>query len=81
MKNNNYTKIKTIIKVMGKYGIAPLSKVKGSDFVQDLGFDQIYLGGLIYDVEDALHVQLNDEEVKNLRNPQELIGLMLRYPN
>ncbi|MDN3669379.1 hypothetical protein QWY93_08560 [Echinicola jeungdonensis] len=77
----NYTKIKTIIQVMGKYGVKPLSKMKGADFVHDLGFDAVYVGGLIYDVEDALHVRLDDDEAKNLRNPQELIGSMLRYQN
>ncbi|MDN3671371.1 hypothetical protein QWY93_19110 [Echinicola jeungdonensis] len=34
---------------MGKYGVKPLSKMKGQIFVHDLGFDAVYVGGLIYD--------------------------------
>lgn len=81
MKTNNYTKLKTIIEVMGKYGIAPISKVKQADFVLDMGFDPIYLNGLIFEVEDALHVEVREDMIHHLKNPSELIGHMLEYQN
>ncbi|MBD8489644.1 hypothetical protein IFO69_12885 [Echinicola sp. CAU 1574] len=81
MKTNNYTKLKTIIEVMGKYGITPISKLKRSDFVKDMGFDKVYLDGLIYDVEDALQVELNEETANSLKSPDELIRYMLQHQN
>ncbi|AWW31096.1 hypothetical protein DN752_13710 [Echinicola strongylocentroti] len=81
MRTNNYTKLKTIIEVMEKYGITPISKVKGADFVKDMGFDQIYLNGLIFDVEDALHLELSEEMAHSLRSPEELIRHMIQYQN
>lgn len=81
MKTTNFRKIKAMIEVMGKYGISPISKVKKSDFVKDMGFDKVYLGGLIYDVEDALNVQLKEEEVNLIHCPDELIHSMLKYQN
>ncbi|GAB3650080.1 hypothetical protein GCM10028791_16800 [Echinicola sediminis] len=81
MKTTNFRKIKAMIEVMGKYGISPISKVKKSDFVKDMGFDKVYLGGLIYDVEDALNVQLKEEEVDLINCPSELISYMVEYRN
>ncbi|UCS94878.1 hypothetical protein KZP23_07665 [Echinicola marina] len=81
MKTNNYSKLKTIIQVMGKYGIAPISKQKRSNFVEDMGFDKVFLDGLIYDVEDALKVELQEDVARSLRSPAELINHMLQYQN
>jgi len=81
MKATKFTKIKMMIEVMGKYGISPISRLKRSDFVKDMGFDKVFLGGLIYDVEDALNVRLKEEEVNLLNCPDELITYMLEYQN
>ena len=81
MKANNYTKLKTIIEVMGKYGIKPISKVKRSDFMEDMGFDRVFLDGLIFDVEDALHLELTEEMAHSLRSPEELIRHMIQHQN
>ncbi|AGA77817.1 hypothetical protein [Echinicola vietnamensis] len=81
MKANNYTKLKTIIEVMGKYGITPISKVKRSDFMEDMGFDRVFLDGLIFDVEDALHLELTEEMAHSLRSPEELIRHMIQHQN
>ncbi|WP_215225246.1 hypothetical protein [Echinicola shivajiensis] len=81
MKTNNYSKLKTIIQVMGKYGIAPISKQKQSYFMEDMGFDRVFLDGLIYDVEDALKVELQEEVAQSFRSPVELIDHMLQYQN
>ncbi|WP_137401982.1 acyl carrier protein [Echinicola rosea] len=81
MKTTNYTKLKTIIEVMGKYGITTVSKVKRSDFVEDMGFDQIYLNGLIFEVEDALHLELSEEMAHSLKSPEELIRFMIQHQN
>jgi|GEM_PF-1137944 len=73
----DYSKIKSMVKVFKTYGIDHPSKVRDARFEKDLGFDKVFVGGLIYDVEEALHVSLNQEEVDNIQNPKELIQYML----
>lgn len=66
-----------MVKVFKTYGINHPSKVRDAGFEKDLGFDKVFVGGLIYDVEEALHVSLNQEEVDQIRNPKDLIQYML----
>ena len=74
---SNYVKIKSMIKAFQNYGIYQPSKVKEADFVKDLGFDKAFVNGLIYDVEEALHVSLNESEVEQLQSPKDVIEYML----
>lgn len=66
-----------MVKVFKNYGIAHPSKVMDSQFETDLGFDKVFVEGLIFDVEEALQVFLNEEEVSRIHNPKELIRYML----
>lgn len=75
---SNYMKIKSIVKVFKNYGIQWPSKVKEASFVKDLGFDKVFVGGLIYDVEEALHVSLNESEAEQLKSPKDVINYMLQ---
>lgn len=70
----DYAKIKAMVKVFKNYGIPHPSKVLDSPFETELGFDKAYLGGLIFDVEEALQVILTDEEIPLLRLPKDLFG-------
>jgi len=78
---NNYTKLKAIVAVLGQYGIAPVAKVRQADFVEDLGFDKVFLNGLIFDVENVLHMELEEEIVNSLRKPEDLIQHFLQHQN
>lgn len=78
---NNYTRLKAIVEVMGQYGIAPVAKVRQADFVEDLGFDKVFLNGLIFDVENVLKVELNEEIVNSLKKPEDLIQYFLQHQN
>lgn len=66
-----------MVKVFKTYGIDEPSKVRDAGFEKDLGFDKVFVGGLIFDVEEALHVSLNQEEVDRIENPKDLIQYML----
>lgn len=72
-----YSKIKNMVRVFKTYGINYPSKVREAEFEKDLGFDKAFVGGLIYDVEEALQVFLNQEEVDRIQNPKDLISYML----
>ncbi len=73
----DYSKIKSMVKVFKTYGIDQPSKVRDAGFEKDLGFDKVFVGGLIYDVEEALQVVLNEDEVDKIQNPKDLIRYML----
>lgn len=81
LEMNNYTRLKAIVEVFGQYGIAPVAKVRQADFVKDLGFDKVFLNGLIFDVENVLHMELDDEIVQSLRRPEDLIQYFLQHQN
>ncbi len=76
-KMSNYIKLKSIVKAFKNYGIDQPSRVKEANFVKDLGFDKVFVYGLIYDVEEALHVSLNESEVEQLQSPKDVIEYML----
>jgi len=73
----DYSKIKSMVKVFKSYGIHHPSKVRDAGFEKDLGFDKVFVGGLIYDVEEALQVFLDQEEVDRIQDPKGLIRYML----
>lgn len=74
---SNYVKLKSIVKVFKNYGIDRPSKVKEANFVKDLGFDPVFVGGLLYDVEEALHLSLEQSEADKLESPKDVIEYML----
>jgi len=73
----DYSKIKSMVKIFRSYGIHHPSKVRDDGFEKDLGFDKVFVGGLIYDVEEALQVFLDQEEVDTIDSPSALIRYML----
>ena len=81
LEMKNYTRLKAIVEVFGQYGIAPVAKVRQADFVKDLGFDKVFLNGLIFDVENVLHMELDEEIVQSLRKPEDLMQYFLQHQN
>ncbi len=74
---SDYTKIKSMVKVFKSYGIEYPSKVKKAGFEKELGFDRIFVGGLIFDMEEAIQVYLGQEEADLIENPLDVIQHML----
>ena len=73
----DYTKLKSMVKVFKNYGIDYPSRVRTAGFEKDLGFDKVFVGGLIYDVEEALEIILDQDEVDRIENPNDLISFMM----
>ena len=76
-KMSDYSKIKSMVKVFKSYGIEYPSKVKKAAFEKELGFDRIFVGGLIFDMEEAIQVYLDQEEVDLIKNPLDIMHYML----
>ena len=73
----DYAKLKSMVKVFKNYGIDHPSRVREAGFEKDLGFDKVFVGGLIYDVEEALEIILDQDEVDKIENPNDLISFMM----
>lgn len=74
---SDYSKIKSMVRVFKSYGIEYPSKVKKAGFENELGFDRIFVGGLIFDMEEAIQVYLGQEEADLIKNPLDVIRYML----
>ena len=73
----DYAKLKSMVQVFKNYGIDYPSRVRKAGFEKDLGFDKVFVGGLIYDVEEALEIILDQDEVDRIENPNDLISFMM----
>lgn len=74
---SDYSKIKSMVRVFKSYGIEYPSKVKEAGFENELGFDRIFVGGLIFDMEEAIQVYLNQEEADLIESPLDVMQQML----
>lgn len=73
----DYAKLKSMVRVFKNYGIDHPSRVRKAGFEKDLGFDKVFVGGLIFDVEEALEIILDQDEVDRIENPNDLISFMM----
>ncbi|WP_209329391.1 acyl carrier protein [Lunatimonas salinarum] len=67
------TTYRRIIEVFRLYGINLVGKRKFDHFYRDLKMDQVFVNGLVFDLELATQRQLNDEEVVQLEAPAQVI--------
>ncbi|EON79200.1 hypothetical protein ADIS_0309 [Lunatimonas lonarensis] len=67
------TTYRRIIEVFRLYGINLAGKRKFDHFYRDLKMDQVFVNGLVFDLELATQRQLNDEEVIRLEAPAQVI--------
>jgi hypothetical protein len=67
------TTYRKIIEVFRLYGINLAGKRKFDHFYHDLKMDQVFVNGLLFDLELATQRQLNDEEVIRLEAPAQMI--------
>ena len=72
-----YSQLRKITKVFSEYGIVLTGPRKHDHFLVDLQMDKIFLNGLIYELEYALNIELEDHKVINVDAPSNLIALLL----
>lgn len=72
-----YSQLRKITQVFSEYGIVLTGVRKHDHFLFDLRMDKIFLNGLIYELEYALNIELDDHKVMNVDAPSQLIALLL----
>ncbi|RAI91514.1 acyl carrier protein [Algoriphagus yeomjeoni] len=72
-----YSQLRKITQVFSEYGIVLTGQRKHDHFLFDLRMDKIFLNGLIYELEYALNIELEDKKVINIDAPSQLIALLL----
>lgn len=78
--NQHYSLLKKAIEVFHSYGIYLAGQRKNDHFIQELNMDQIYVNGLIFELEYNLQVFLQDEMLGKACTPKEVIQLLLTIP-
>lgn len=70
---NHYSKLRKITKIFHLYGISLVGKRKFDNLYKDLNMDQVFVLGLIFELELALQTQLDDETAYGVQVPALLI--------
>jgi acyl carrier protein len=70
---NHYSKLKKIATIFQLYGIRLTGKRKYDNLYKDLNMDQVFVLGLIYELELALQTQVDDELAYGVQVPAHLI--------
>jgi acyl carrier protein len=73
----NYSKIRKIIQVFHLYGIKLSGDRKFVNLYDDLKMERIFVMGLIFELELASQVQVNDEDLNSLQEPVQIIYKLL----
>ncbi len=73
----NYAKFRKIIAVFRLYGISLLGKRKFDNLYKDHKMDQVFVLGLIFELELALHREMDDEEAYAVQVPVSIIEKLL----
>lgn len=71
------TTYRRIIEVFRLYGINLVGKRKFDHFYRDLKMDQVFVNGLVFDLELATRRELNDEDVSRLEAPVQVISKLV----
>ncbi|WP_236613207.1 MULTISPECIES: acyl carrier protein [Rhodonellum] len=77
MKMNNYTQLRKIIQVFHQYGIHLFGKRKFDNLYHDLKMEPIFVMGLIFELELASTMQLNDEDAYSAQVPAQIIQKLI----
>tara|TARA_R110002020_G_scaffold474444_1_gene705769 strand:- start:280 stop:510 length:231 start_codon:yes stop_codon:yes gene_type:complete len=72
-----YSQLRKITQVFSEYGIVLTGQRKHDHFLFDLQMDKIFLNGLIYELEYALNIELEDHKIIDVNAPSQLIALLL----
>ena len=69
----HYTKLRKIVTVFHSYGISLMGKGKLLNLYKDLNMDQVYIRGLIFELELALQIEAENEVDIEMTIPMHLI--------
>ncbi|HLU89762.1 MAG TPA: hypothetical protein VKZ51_07995 [Cyclobacteriaceae bacterium] len=67
-----------IISVFRKYGIEIIGERKFDHFTKDLHMDQVFVNGLIFEVEYELRKDLADEYLPKVSTPSALVSAFIQ---
>ncbi|MGY6560301.1 MAG: acyl carrier protein [Nitritalea sp.] len=71
------TQLRQAIRVFSQYGIPLNGEKKYLNLYHDLRMDDIYVNGLIYELELKLQKELPDEQVAELDSPIKIVRYLL----
>jgi hypothetical protein len=78
--NQHYAMLKKVVVVFHSYGINLTGQRKNAHLIQQLNMDQVFVNGLIFELEYQLQVIIQEEKLKNASTPREIIELLLQIP-
>ena len=78
--NQKISKIRKAIEVFHTYGITLTGERKNDHFVNHLNMDPVFINGLIFELEFILHVIIQEEKIKEVCTPRQLIDLLMEIP-
>ncbi|HSI76850.1 MAG TPA: hypothetical protein VK957_13190 [Lunatimonas sp.] len=73
----NYANFRKIIAVFHLYGISLMGKRKFDNLYKDHKMDQVFVLGLIFELELVLHREMEDEEAYAAQVPVNIIEKLL----
>lgn len=73
----NYNKLKKITQVFHQYGINLTGKGKFANLYEDYKMDQVFVLGLIFELELVTKSQVNDEDAYQIKAPAQIIELLI----
>jgi len=76
--NNRISAFKKIILVFKRYGIQIMGERKFDHFYNDLHMDEVYVNGLIFEIEYELKKNLADEFIPTVSSPSTLVNAFLQ---
>ena len=78
--NPHFSILKKAAEVFHSYGISLSGARKNDNFIQELDMDPIFINGLIFELEFQLQLFIQEEKLKNVQTPKDLIALFLEIP-
>lgn len=76
-KMKNFNKLKKMVIVFHQYGILLTGKRKFDDLYEVHKMDQIFVMGLIYELEIVTSNQMKDEDAYRIKAPVQIIELLI----
>ncbi|MCC5928888.1 MAG: acyl carrier protein [Cyclobacteriaceae bacterium] len=74
---NNFNKLKKIVKVFHLYGIRLTGKRKFDSLYKVYKMDQVFVLGLIFELELITKNQIKDEDAYSIQSPAQIIQKLI----
>ncbi len=73
----NIKELKKAISVFKAYGIPLTGRKKQANFYRELQMDWVFVNGLIFELELEFNKEIQEEKVREIQTPSEVIGHLL----